>query len=381
MTIHWTAINTGLSGDALNVYRFLLDPWSSNGTTLTGAYIATKDGIYKTSGLPTPTWTQVLSPATMASMIGANNAGYPISQFTREMVLPINVQNYVAVIGRKSMADGTHRYYWVYSTNGGTSWNCDTSYYWSPGPVTGNQWNLSDIDGAIPIFAFPSHKVANTIYMSLGVQGADGTPTHGKGLVTSTDGGVTWGAAQDWDWASGSGPRYIVLPFANASGTPYANDLKAWKCHVGEELKEILTSTSFPGPGFIDKTTWTTVHAMDANIWTWIMDICTWDEDYIYVLTAALGTPAYSLIYSNDGGSTWSTKALAHVAKLQALSALPGNPLYLAVGTGLTDGSPPYIYRTLDGGANFVDATGDLNTVLSGAGSVRSIVPDWIKST
>lgn len=375
MAITWTAINDGLSGDGLNVFRFLHDPWSSNGTTLTGAYIATKGGIYKTNGLPTPTWTQVLSAATVEGIIGTNDGSNPtMCHFTRELVLPINVQNYVGVIVRKSIAGNECRNYYAYSTDGGTSWNCNTLQYWTYDKIVGGYaWNLLDGDGAVGVFAFPSHKTANTIYVSAGIGTA-----HGKGLWTSTDGGSTW-SSQDWDWATNSGPRYVVLPFADASGSAYANDLKAWKCHVESESYEVLTSTSFPGPGFIDKSTWTVAHAMDANVYSWLMDLCTWDEDYVYVLTAANGTPAYALVYTNNGGSTWSTKALAHVTKLQSLSALPGNALFCAVGTGLADTADVYVYRTLDGGATFEDATGDLNTVFPSSTSIRSIVPDWIK--
>ena len=84
----WTAINSGLSGDALDVYRLLFDPWSSDGVKLATAFISTKNGIWKGTGLPSPTWTQVLDATAVEALIGTNDAGV-ISHFTRELVLPI----------------------------------------------------------------------------------------------------------------------------------------------------------------------------------------------------------------------------------------------------------------------------------------------------
>lgn len=380
----WTAINTGLSGDGLNVFRMLFDPWSSDGTQLTGAYLACKDGIYKGAGMPNPTWTKVLDDTTLLSLIGPDQLTPPNSHFTRELVLPINIENYVGAFVKRSVDGGPSgnlaEYHYVWSTDGGATWQANTTNWWLDFINASGTGNLTGADGYIGPFLWPSHKTAGTIYMTAALvtwwdhAGVTGGPQ----LFRSTDSGATWayvGSYNGPDWQP-----YIIIPYADATGTPYLDDSVAHATHSGfgaNDGRAMEHTATFPEP-FLP-TLWDPEGSADIlGTGTWLHDICTWNENARYMITNGGG-----MWSTQDGAVTWAYNDPASGGidcMYQCLSALPSNALFCAA-AGIGGYAGPtihFVQMTLDGGTTWTDCLSNLDTVLPGITSLRSIIPDWI---
>lgn len=376
----WTAINTGLTGDALNVIRFLFDPWSSDGISLTGAYIVTKDGVYKNSSLPSGAWEQVLSPAEMQSLIGAN-AGASILQFTRELAVPITRENYVAVIGIKSLSPSGHKKYYVYSTDGGATWQANTTNYWfTSGAPAANGFDTY-------AYLHYSDNSWNKVYLSVWSGSWWNSSSHAEitRLFVSEDSGATF-TYEGTMGGSGNRANYLHFPYANSEGIPY-EDTKVWRSYmIVGGTKEIEYTDTFPDPISHTETYPSDYTSSGCDLTgignSYLMDTCTWNDNYVYVLLVYGST--YSMAYTNDGGATWEfvniTSVPGESKHMSALSALSGNAL-VCITANCASGTPgtARAYLTQDGGATWGDRTGDANTVLASISEVRSIVPDWVK--
>lgn len=118
-----------LTGNAVKIRWFNLDPFSLDptGTFLTAGWAMTDDGFYRVENLPNnPTWTQQLSIAQAASLIGATEANtYLLYRFAPSVFVP----GYVGCAAtRLDFTPGTrHVIFYIYSTDYGATWNCDTS--------------------------------------------------------------------------------------------------------------------------------------------------------------------------------------------------------------------------------------------------------------
>lgn len=362
----WYASNSGLSGSALIVYKFIFDPFSSGGvlqTALQKAYIVTEDGIYKNNSLPNGTWTQVLSPATLSGMIGANNIAH--NQFLSvlglaEIVCPITHQDYVGFIATRHVATGSGwEMYWVYSLDGGANWNVAGTMPWT-------LWAGGD-------FATASAKFADVLYIT-GLCTVAGTG--GFYLFTSIDGGATWTTTERILRES-----RLLFPYANSSGTPYPDDTKCYRTYDDFGLTNAVQSTTtFPTPAY--PSAWTDSNldlTAYVNTFSGLFDICTWNENYQYLLLRGPGSSLFA--YTNTGAAgTWSIIAPQDVGEnaiWTTLSALPSNQLFCAIANAASVGQGR-IFLTLDGGATFDDRKGDINTALSSIGAINSLVPDFV---
>ncbi len=376
----WAAANNGLSGDALDVYRFLFDPFSSNGTYMTTAYLVTKGGVYKATDLPTPTWTCLLTLSQIRTMLQSHSGEWASALLTRELILPINIPNYVGfVVDAPYESFGWQAYLWYfYSTNGGSTWHVvnlstpkgNIENFGVPG--------LAGSDGWYALPTFPSHKVANTIWH---VQQTTENPT--KRVVKSVTGGANWSNVAAW---VNAGTEAIVIPYADAAGVSYAGDGRAWRGAVPNPSGVYATGVN----GIQLLPNWPSESGALAKgavgmLSLWNIDLCTWDEDYVYGLEGwdySTGNQGVTqkVWSTNTGGGTWQSVDVGWVPR--ALSALPANAQFCVVaGSQYTGVACGRVKLSLDGGITFVDKTGDLVTVLPNIARTRSIVPDWIKVT
>lgn len=122
----WTAINTGLAGNALKVRFMDLDPFSVSGDHFTAMWAMTDDGLYRCTGLPSAaTWTQQLSLAAAAALIGQAEGDTTLAwTFTPSVRLAgfiMCAAFYTAGTKRKI--------YTLYSLDYGATWNCNTADY------------------------------------------------------------------------------------------------------------------------------------------------------------------------------------------------------------------------------------------------------------
>lgn len=375
-TISWGADNAGLSGDALDVYQFAFDPFSVEGDFLAAAYISTKDGIYKSTSVPGGTWTQVLSPSALATLIGANQ-GASITQFTRELVVSSLREGYIGFVAQRTVTSpgASVRFYWVYSYDGGTTWaTSGESYFFESASAN------ADSNGfTIAAHAYASEKEADTLYLSVYTDrwwAQTTAVTKQAHLFVSTNNGGTWSDAGQW--VGGTRAPQLVFPYAGAEGATYSDDDRAWRFDQdrtgtisGSHYREIQHSDEFAGP--FTPTEWDDSGFDSTSLSSAALGICKWNENYVYVIPDG----STSLYYSTDGGYTFSSTVLA--AQGQILATLPSLPQYCVV-MRADSGSPgnAAVYRSLDGGETFLTPDSDLNTNLANIAYIRAVAPDWV---
>lgn len=362
----WHDASNGLSGDALDVYWFEFDPFSAGGLLTPGlqaAYIATKDGIYKNTSLPTGVWTQVLSPAALATLIGAESGGTS-QQFGRELRCAITYQGYVAMLTHRFIS-GVLTHYLIFSQDGGVTWSVNSSEWWE----NGNGYDSNGFTGFFHLYN--SNKQWGLVYISAWTgrwwNHLSATADQNR-FFKSVDAGGT--LTDEGKWNGGSRAQQLLFPYANGSGATYPDDTKAWRYDQDNgTLADLQSTTTFPTP--YDPTGWTNAGlAHDCDY----LDISTFDEDFMYVIGGG------TFYYSIDNGASFNTTAVG-THPLSALSALPSNSQYCVVADA-DSGTPgdAEVNLTLDNGVTFTDITQNLNSIRSSITGLRRVVPDSIKA-
>lgn len=359
----WAALNGGLTGAALDVISFFFDPWSSNKQFLSGAYAITWDGVYKNSNLPTGSWTKVLSATTVNGLIAAGTVNW-----NRVHTTAINIQNFLGLwlsVGGAAAAWSTSNGYFVYTTNGGTSWSRNSTAWMNMrvcnpngsgrGIATG--WNL-----------WHSAKTAGVLYLFCDTEDfwskGDAYPEAQRYFKAT--GTSTWAHQQALFFAATPEVKQ-TMPYADSSGTPYAGDSRAYRI----KGNVLFRTTAFPGIVVFNTEDWTTLYTGVAAFTD--HDYCTWNENYQY-----LSEPT-RLIATKNGWTSQNVTTLAGHS-LYCLSALPYNASYCAA-AGQDGSTQATVRRTVDGGDTWTDVTGNLLTVSGTATDVRTIAPDWIRTT
>lgn len=306
---------------------FILDPWLPGEV----AYLASHDGIYKSTDMDTatPTFNLVLTEADIETETGQT---LNINGQTK-LVASIDQQNYLAYCYG---VDNFTRYYCAVSEDGGATWT----------------HTLIDDTGANIASGGAAFAIADG---SMVLYWADSSSNNC--IWTSTDKGYTWTQAGTFPDSVGR-PRVIHVPHDdNASGDLlYVGFSTQSPSTTGYVYKSVDGGGTFTdvravaGRGTGQKRTGIETYTNDQNkVIQWVQRVANETEE---------------LWISDDAGASWTQAAAAGLGGgtsndewVMATSGFPYNDGQYYV---LTQNQ---VYVSTDGGATFVDKTGSINAL------------------
>ena len=224
----WTAINSGLAGDALKIRWFNLDAFSKSGDHFTAGWAMTDDGLYRVTGLPdNPVWAQQLSPAAAAALV-SGAAGYNALPYVlSHMFTPsVRLAGFIACLGFIEYTPthfypwGERRSFWLYSPNYGATWQVDLTKFIADQVNDNNNESFQIL---------PSFHQDNVYYQAGGYGGKRAVQSDPNGWVARDPIWKETGTPPTparWLIDSavfGDGAR-VYFPFCNSSGSAYTDD-------------------------------------------------------------------------------------------------------------------------------------------------------------
>lgn len=324
----------------LDLRDFILDPWmpANNG------YLATTDGIYKSTNLDSssPTWTRVLSAATVEATLGLANFRHP-----NKISGSINIQDWVGfwfLIGTTANPN----FYFAYSNNGGTSWSYVQINNPSVFPSIENHDGWTGSADVVP------HVVGSDLVLYATIaRGGSGT-TRQNYVYKSTDRGLTWSQIDvlgtnvtDMMWT-------LHCPYTNNED---GNLVYVFGQHdAGVGMAYSTDGTNFTSRGDI------TITAYDNQMHRWGTETYT-QSDQVYYWDAN----ATQLYVSTTGAAgTFSARGMNGISgAVYTSGGFPYNnqQFYAVTANG--------IFISVDGGNNWVDKTGNWSWGFSSSFSVN----------
>lgn len=349
-----------LIGDALKVRAFNFDPWSVSGDHFAAAYVMTDDGLYRTTGLPTTSnWTQKLSKAAAASLIGQAEANtHLIWSFTPS----VRLAGFVMCGAGYEYTEAGEQciiLYMLVSNDYGANWTCDTSKYLR---LKHNDWNKISLSASYHLDSvyYVNYYGGGWIMGNEGYNPAwwDQGP-HAQIIAKSTalpafdlDDGA------NFTGAGGAADPYIWVPlYCDNTGTPYANDA------TGLLLGQVAGTYPIAKSTALFTTTPPTATAKT--------DISTGGMPNSLLATANMFNDNVIIAWSGstiwltqNGGSTWTSKTvqLGGVnVTVTSVFSIPSNPDTFVLVGALASGGICGVALTTDFGATFLDRslTGD----------------------
>lgn len=348
--------------------HFILDPWSPETT----AYLATDMGVYKSTNIKTasPTWSLVLSAATIEATTGATFGG------AMKLLGSINSQYFVALffkIGKKLWMAKT--------TNGGTNWSFVTVVDHSA---------YSALNWACGADIVP-YTVGGSLRLYVIVSVTNGFPVIGQDEIwRSDDAGATWTKVFTYDPGAGSlePSTLLICPY---NGNSLGNNVIAYLTHTAGN---VIAKSTDAGDSFGSINT----DGFFQNIkCPNPVNVYTQDEDIITFVTEDFNGTTYLKCYrTTNGGTSWSTvfsyntDPAAVEVMWRAFGGFPynSNLLYAVISdSGIGGGTPDSTYQgifvSINGGTNWTDKTGnwafDFDFENIGYGLGGTIVPIWIE--
>lgn len=323
---------------AINYYwDFILDPWNPTNK----AYLSTDDGLYKSSniGAAAPTWSLVLSQATIEAQFGA---GFDKAF---KVIASINVQDYVAYFFEANAGDACM----AYSSDGGTTWSFST--------IDADSENVT-FAGAVD---YVPHLIGGQVVMYIaGGEFTGSPPQYRPAVFKSTNSGATW-------TQTGSIGAYVGgwgITQTYTLHCPYTNNDNGNTLYVtvlGATWKSVDGGVTFTSLGIIPEN-----NVSRHGVETWTLDdrlLYVWDVNS-------------SLQVSTNAGVSFTQKGTVPGNTIKAGGGFPfENSTYYAVTvTG--------IYYSTDGGNNFFNKTGNFPATTSlsftGTNNKAVIVPLWV---
>lgn len=383
----WTAINTGLAGDALKIRAFNLDPWSVSIDHFTAAWAMTDDGLYRCTGLPdAATWTQQLSKTAAAALIGFAEADTKLCwAFTPS----VRLAGFIMCAIARVTSYGTIRRMWIlYSLDYGANWTCDTSKYSEVSQTAAGLQTILNM-GA-------SYHIDNTYYLHGYQVGFRGNQDHASGIggywspqlsihrsatFPSFDGGMSGGAT--WEAAT------FISPYCDGAGAVYTNDNTGYLLNANGDTgaNAIRRYTDLFNPAWsLGYTPRVGTGVGHADMGTVLLTMNMFDEDSMYSWS---GT---TLWVSSNAGTSWTKYTGMAVggrgANLTSMYNVPVDATITFL-SGYPSGGAGWarVGMTIDRGANWTaidqyGTGGALDTVLglgSGDMNASQLIVDYYK--
>lgn len=353
----WVDITGAITGTPL-VIR--IDPWNP----ASKAVVLSSTGVWYSSNIQaiSPTWTQSISIAQVRTLIG--DAAYTFDVLIPAMMMSINTNGLVGVLVAKAVG-AVYSAYFLKTTNysgGSGTWSV-----YSIGTDTAHSGN----DASLVI----SQHNPQRVFASFGA-------TDGIGDILrihySTNGGISWSTTTVTMDNQGSG-GYLFIP------------------HTHNDADNIIYLTRRGYGGSAANCTLITTSGI-LGTWTQLLDTNPPDgqprigsingESLTESPAIEAGTGVYQIVYSNATTSSrmfrWNltTRTIVHgdfgsVSNVGlGLGGWPYNNLMVQMhnagfGTG-------HVGRSENGGVNWIEATGNLLTLLPSTTSVRYLVPIWV---
>jgi hypothetical protein len=278
-----------------------IDPWAPETT----AYMATNDGLYKTTTMDqaAPTWSLVLSAADILSMTGRTYQG------VGHVVCSIHQEDYVGMF----YGAGGNRIYYSFSEDGGATWTSAI--------VSSNFSTVSHLTGSV---ADREGGALNTLYAAHNTQS-------GRQLFKSTNKGASW--VVTGAMAGSSSSESVVVH------VPYKDNAAAQVVFIGLSSGSWVTTNG--GSSF---TALPAATVAKGGLYTYTQDrqrVYHWRSNNTFWT-------------STNGGSSWTQQAASGIAgTVRAAGGFPNDPdrHYALTTSG--------IFISMDGGATWQDKTGD----------------------
>jgi hypothetical protein len=321
---------------------FILDPHSPS-TTAYHLSVGTNGGVRKSTNMDeaTPTWSLVLTIAAIETATSGTVSNLFLIRGS------INQLDYIGFLAYVIIAGGTI-FVFIYSENGGTSWNYSTITAFATGF---SSWDIvpHTIGGSLTLYAYLHRNNDSYIYKS-------------------TNKGATWAYVDDFGLASGDRTLLCHCPYeGNTDGlllflaylSPGTDSGAFFKSTDGGATRNLIAD---PSDGMSNEGTRIGRNGIEAY---------TEDSDLLFWWTAGDD----GLYTSIDGGANWTLKsATGLTGEPVAAGGFPynGQQYYVVTTTG--------IFVSVDGGNSFVNKTGDWSFGFTASGSEpyhNIIVPDW----
>jgi hypothetical protein len=217
----------------------------------------------------------------------------------------------------------------------------------------GSSWTaIADFPGTLAVGAFA--QLSSTTFLA-GTGDQFNEPQPGIGLVISTDGGTTWNpitatapSASNPDW------YYVNSIAVSSNGTLLA------ATGNGGTPPDLLNTTE---PGQFDGGVWRSTDS--GQSWTKVWPVAGEDPSYDVVFdpnnasSAVAGTDTGTVVYSTDGGATWSVAtglptqtSLGYRVSLAFDSSTTGS-VYALVDNAPSGGPSGEVFHSTDGGATW----------------------------
>ena len=369
----WTAINSGLSGDALKIRWFNLDAFSREGDHFTAGWAMTDDGLYRVTGLPdSPVWTQQLTVAAAAALIGKTEGQTRlVPHFAPSVRASGVVVTLAGYLDHTFMGQDNWYWYVLWSLDSGATWQTDLTKYL-----------VSFGNGQTELKITPSFHTDNLYYVSGDVRGNHITPPDPNPAVFSvriTLSGATLSALVLDTSFTTSYTQYtrMYMPFCDNSGNVYGDDQRAYTFNTeyGSGTNALRRFTSYGSPLWSNGYTppsYTDIGSTGMGgagggtptpLWFFTN---MWDEDY------GVAVDVNNIWLTADGCGTW-TRLQSPAVGARTFSPtyqfmVPADPnVVFFTGSGNAGVALPCF--TPDGGTTFVDISeygeaGALDTVL-----------------
>jgi hypothetical protein len=342
-------------------HDFILDPWAPS----TNGYLATIDGIYKSTSLDldTPIWEVVLSKAEIESALGLSDFRYP-----NKIVGSINIQDWIGfwfMIGTSQNPN----FKFAYTTDGGDTWSYSSVN--SPSEFPGIE-NADTFGGSADVVP---HLVNGALVLYAGCPRGGSSTSRDFYVYKSTDSGLTWAETGDrLDGGRDIGWTMHCPYFDNEDGN------RVYTLAATDTVRQGFSYSLDGGDNFISVPPGQ-VDANSVQIHRWGGETYTQSEQSYYWYDDGTDTILY---VADTPGGTYSAKQMNGISgQIYSSGGFPYNnsQFYAVCENG--------IFVSTDGGDNWVDKTGDWAYGFTSTydlkkptgGTVQAhayvIVPDW----
>lgn len=303
-----------LTGDALKILAFNLDPGSLSVDHYTQAYAMTLGGFYKATGLPSvQNWSKVLDISSIAALA----PGYAEYKFAGSFALSTLVKDQVSVLVMARHSDYNTWVLFIYSPDGGATWNYDgASCYVGQYDVT--FWAGIPLLYTACIYEVQASNHLTDIFYINGNIIYDQSPGNLAGFRSTLDkvhlGDATTTHFQTFVTAQTA--RYS-FPYSNPAGVVYLNDDVAYHFSDDPAVLSLVDTTIAPptaNPGTSVKPVGMTYTTAYQQFYAHALN-----ENYLYFLKE---TDA-SVWVSSNRASTWTNNAVSSAGLSQIITLYP----------------------------------------------------------
>jgi hypothetical protein len=362
----WTAINNGLTGNALHVWRMRFDPSWQEGNKR--AVIVTEAGVYTADDVDgTPTWECKLSLADMRTLVSDANAmfaGFCYSwnapaAFSAPLVTSsIYEDDYIGIFVGYITPYVSFYCWYCHSHDWGDSWTAVNLATW----FTLGQDTFHIFQGG----GYSNHFNDRLTFLAMWTNST-------KRVIRSTDGGHVFSELCTIAAISGTQRHRWGIPYKKLDGSVNVDEDEVWIANPlaapGSSASVKFSSNGVCGTYSNKGPSAPNVMGMGQSVHNpQFRAACDWD-------TPTANVP--HVWYTKDGGGTWALGWTGAANQLNsALSGFPYNG-QLCYWGGSAPSNAVYLRATGDFFAHVLDITGDINTKLTNPVRPTAIIPDW----